>query len=465
MLSTFTLYPFQQEAVEKLTPIRSILIGDDMGLGKTVEAIAIDMKRRAEFSDKKFKTLIVCPLSMVSTWTKMWILMAHNLRVLPINNKDRSYFISELNEDNYDVFICHWPVLRIIEDDLKPIEWFHIIADEAHAMQNRNSKQTKALKSLKTWYKSALTGTPAYDKPDDLWSILNWLYPGFWSSYWQYFNEHIIFSSVNGYKQILGVNNLAVLQGQMEPFYIRRRKEEVLTQLPDKYYTEVRVELLPQQRRAYNSMRDNMLSWIGLHEQEAVAAPVVIAQLTRLQQFACAFAEYDEDKGKMFLSEPSSKIDAVVEIVESTGGQVVVFSQFAQVIKLLAMRLEKKGITCGKYIGDTNSDDRNKIISDFQDGKIQVFAGTIAAGGVGITLTASSTVIFTDRSWSNALNLQAEDRLHRIGQESAVQVIDIIANDTIDSPRIRQIKQKWAWIKRLVGDSNVDPDFSLDDIE
>jgi len=452
------LFPFQEEAVNKLQRVQSVLIGDDMGLGKTHEAIALDLRRRAEFPNYKLKTLIVCPLAMVSTWTKAWFQWAPDLRILPINNKDRTHFTSELEDDVYDVFIMHWPALRLIPE-LEDVKWFHIIADEAHALQNRKSKQSVHLKAIPTGYKTALTGTPAFDKPDDLWSILNWLYPNFWSSYWKYYNNHIIFDNFNGYKTIIGVNNAEELQRQMEGFYVRRRKEEVLFDLPEKYYTEVRVDLHPQQRRAYNSMKENMLAWIGEHEHEAVVAPVVIAQLTRLQQFACAFAEFDEDKGKMFLSEPSAKIDALVEIIQSTNEQIVVFSQFAQVIKLLATRLEKKGITCGKFIGETPNDERARIITNFQEGKIQVFAGTISAGGVGITLTAASTVVFIDRSWSNALNLQAEDRLHRIGQRSAVQVIDILANDTIDAKRIKVIQQKWSWIKRLIGDTKIDPTF------
>jgi SNF2 family DNA or RNA helicase len=397
---------------------------------------------------------------MVSTWTKAWLQWAPDLRILPINNKDRSYFVEELNEDAYDVFICHWPVLRLMPE-LADVNWFHVIADEAHAIQNRKSKQSQALKVIPAGYKSALTGTPAFDKPDDLWSILNWLYPKFWSSYWEYYNQHIMFDNFNGYKTIIGVNNPEKLQAQMDGFYIRRRKEDVLLDLPNKYYTQIDVDLLPQQRRAYNSMKNDMLAWIGQQEHLPVVAPVVIAQLTRLQQFACAFAEWNEEKEKMMLSEPSSKLDAVMDIIESTGQQIVVFSQFAQVIKLLAARLEKKGITCGKFIGETPNDERARIISAFQDRKIQVFAGTIAAGGVGITLTAASIVIFTDRSWSNALNLQAEDRLHRIGQKDAVQVIDIMARDTIDAKRIKVIQQKWSWIKRLIGDTKFDPELEV----
>lgn len=402
------------------------------------------------------KTLIICPLAMVSTWTRAWFAWAPDLNILPINNKDRSHFIDELEQENYDVFIMHWPALRLIPE-LEEVKWFHVIADEAHALQNRNSKQSKTLKRIPAGYKTALTGTPAFDKPDDLWSILNWLYPRYWSSYWNYYNDHILFENFNGYKTVIGVNNPEKLQSEMSGFYIRRKKEDVLVDLPEKYYTEIRVDLHPKQARAYKSMKDDMLAWIGEREAEPVVAPVVIAQLTRLQQFACAFAEFDEEKGKMMLSEPSSKIDAVMEIIESTGQQVVVFSQFAQVIKLLAARLDKKGITVGKFIGETPADERARIVSGFQEGKVQVFAGTIAAGGVGITLTAASTVIFIDRSWSAALNLQAEDRLHRIGQKQAVQVIDIIANDTIDRKRIKIIQTKWAWIKRLIGDTKADP--------
>lgn len=453
------LFPFQKYAVDKLEKIKSVLIGDDMGLGKTHEAIALDLVRRAQFPDYKMKTLIICPLAMVSTWTRTWFQWAPDLNILPINNKDRSHFLSELDQDNYDVFIMHWPALRLMPE-LENVKWFHVIADEAHALQNRKSKQTLALKRIPAGYKSALTGTPAFDKPDDLWSILNWLYPRYWSSYWNYYNDHIVFDNFNGYKTIIGVNNPEKLQAEMEPFYVRRRKQDVLTDLPEKYYSERRVDLHPQQARAYKSMKDDMLAWIGEHEHEAVMAPVVIAQLTRLQQFACAFAEFDEVKQKMILAEPSSKIDETMDIIEEllrAGQQVVVFSQFAQVIKLLATRLDKKGITCGRFIGETPADERSRIVSGFQDGKVQVFAGTISAGGVGITLTAASTVIFIDRSWSNALNLQAEDRLHRIGQKSAVHVIDIIANDTIDAKRIKVIQQKWSWIKRLIGDTKVDP--------
>lgn len=355
----------------------------------------------------------------------------------------------------------HWQGLRIIEDYLYRVIWFHIIADECHAIQNRKSLQTKALKRLRTWYKTGLSGTPAYDKPDDLWSILNWLYPDYWRSYWSYYNRHITWVDYDGYRTIVGVQNQKELQQQMSGFYIRRRKEDVLPNLPEKYNSKLYVDLTAKQARAYESMRKDMLAWVGEHETEPIAAPIVIAQLIRLQQFSGSHGYIDPDTDKMLMAEPSSKLDEVMRIIQETNEQIVIFSQFSQMIKLLGKRLEKSDISHGLFIGDTPTKQRAEIINRFQDGHLRVFAGTIAAGGVGITLTAASTVVFIDRSWSAATNLQAEDRLHRIGQKNAVHVIDIIANGTIDSKRHEEINLKWSWIKMLLGEGDDDDEYDV----
>ncbi len=331
-----------------------------------------------------------------------------------------------------------------------------ILVHNCHALQNRKSKQSVALKLLKTCFKTGLSGTPAFDKPDDLWSILNWLYPDFWSSYWRYYNRHILYVENSGYRVIVGVSHAKELQEQMSGFYVRRRKEEVLKELPDKYYSTIEVDLHPRQMRVYEQMRKDMIAWVGEHEDEPVDAPVIIAQLTRLQQFASAYGEIDQETNRMVLSEPSAKLTAVMDLIESTDEPVVIFSQFAQVIRLLQKRLEKASISHGIFIGDTSPEKRSRIIEDFQNQKIQVFAGTISAGGIGITLTASSTVVFTDRSWSASLNRQAADRLHRVGQKNAVHVIDIIARDTIDAKRIEHINLKWSWIRELLGEEDYD---------
>lgn len=446
------LFDFQQYTIDKFLETKSVLIGDDMGLGKTVQAIMLDAARREKWPGYIDRTLVVAPLSVHKSWEKhfeQWTKLA----VYRINTKRRDIFLEEIKNRSYDVYICHWESLRLMPE-LQKFFWGHIIGDEIHRIQGRKTQQTKALKQLKTHFKTGLSGTPAFDKPDDLWSVLNWLYPTFWSSFWRYFDRHIVWTNYNGYRTVVGVCNQEELQENMRGFYIRRKKEEVLHDLPDKYYSTIYVDLHPQQRRAYNQMRDNMLAWIGNNESQPVNAPVIIAQLIRLQQFAVAYAEIDQD-GKVRLTDPSSKIDATIDIILSTDRPVVVFSQFEKVIKLLSERLTKLKIKHGLYAGDATQRTRDKLVEDFQAGKIRVFAGTIAAGGVGITLTKSDTCVFIDRDWSHSMNRQAEDRLHRIGQKNAVHIIDIFAGNTIDVRRHEMLEWKWDIIKKLLGEDDV----------
>lgn len=476
------LYPFQQETVSKLRDMRGVLIAHDMGLGKTVTAIALDKARRERF-DHPAKTLIICPLSVINTWVKHFAQWAPDLRVMAINNKNRNPFMEAVDNSftnplgiGFDVFIIHYPAMRL-EPDMAKYPWFHIVSDEVHALQDRKSSQTKAVKKLKAFYKTGMSGTPVFNKPDDLWSILNWLYPKYWKSYWGYFKRYIKWVEWNGYRTVIGVENEEELQEQIAGFYSSIKKTEVLTDLPDKYYSEVRVPLHPQQARAYKQMKKDMLAWVGEHEEEPINAPAVIAQLIRLQQFASAYAEIEtipikrtfEDnepypgivgrsadgdyvKTKVRLSDPSNKVDAVMEIIKNTDESVVVFSQFAQMAELVARRCEKENIACGLYTGSVSKTDRDKVEEDFQNGKLRVFAGSIKAGGVGLTLTAASTVVLLNREWAESLNEQAIDRLHRIGQTNAVHVIDVISEDTIDSERNLGIAMNWRVIKKLLGE-------------
>jgi SNF2 family DNA or RNA helicase len=263
----------------------------------------------------------------------------------------------------------------------------------------------------------------------------------------------------------------------MAPWYLRRLKADVLKDLPDKYYTRIWVDLSPKQRKAYDEMARVMVAWLeekGYTDDTALARPmvaqVIIAQLQRLQQFALGYMEHagtklvwvvnkqtgereQVEKDIWRMVDPSAKLDAMMELLEDMDdGQVVIWSQFKGAITLLAKRLEAKGISFGLLTGDTPQADRGPLVADFQAGRIRVIAGTIATGGVGITLTAASTVVFLDRAWSPALNTQAEDRLHRIGQENAVQVIDLMARSTVDLGRHQQLETKMSWLRAILGD-------------
>lgn len=492
------LFGFQLDTVLRLKDVRGALVGHDMGTGKTVTAIALDAKKREKF-EHPAKTLVICPLSAIKVWVDHFKTWAPHLKVASIDNKNRRPFMESMDNTfknafgiGYDVFVMHYAAVRL-EPDLGRYPWFHVISDEVHALQDRKSAQTKAVKKIQAFYKTGLSGTPVFNKPDDLWSILNWLYPKYWTSYWNYFKRYIKWVEYDGYRTIIGVNNEEELQKIMAGFFSRVKKRDVIPDLPDKYYSTIKTKMHPKQEKAYKQMKKDMLAWVGKHENEPVNAPVVLAQLTRLQQFASAYAEIvrevkrkkncEECKetaefilvNKMYhrvdtlarihkqgclgheveyvkLAEPSNKIDAVIEKIQESDESVVVFSQFAQMANLLKVRCDALGISCGLYTGAVSKEDRDQVVEDFQAGKLKVFAGSIKAGGMGLTLTQSSTVIILNREWAESLNEQAIDRVDRIGQKNAIHVMDVVTEGTIDEERNLDIALDWQVIKKLLGE-------------
>lgn len=478
------LYPFQKTFVDRFERSPFVLCGDDMGLGKTFEALGLDLRRRTTqlqgYRQSDCKTLIVTPMSVMPAWDKTITDLWPGARIARLNPKNRDELIRKLREP-YHYYIVHWEALRLIPE-LQKVHWWHVVADEVHRAKNRKAQVTIELKKLKTSYKTGLSGTPADNSPQDLWSILHWLDPKTWSSYHRFVNyfvriqKHTMGTCTaagctdyhkNTFQKIIGVAHVDELHKAMEPFYLRRTKEEVLPDLPAKYYSTMEVELAPRQRRIYNQMKESMLAWVGKHEHEPIAAPIIVAQLTRLKQFALGYATVVQVRkmvdgewrlfDKVQLSDPSSKLDAIMEkILDNPEQRFVVFSESKQVIYLLQKRLAKARVSHVTLTGDTTQRDRDQAIEEFQAGKHQVFAGTIRAGGEGITLTAAHTMFFLDRTWNPSKNRQAEDRCHRIGQRNAVHVIDVVAKDTVDGGRLQQLVLKWSWLREMLGDTKVE---------
>jgi SNF2 family DNA or RNA helicase len=512
----YDLRPFQQEMVKKFQNPKwpNVLCGDDMGLGKTLEAIDLDRVKRLTAIGPKFlgpekpgvisggaKTLVLSPLTPLGSWEDHYSWTLPELKVCTIDPKNRGAFLRAVEQGKHDIYLMHWDALRLMPE-LGAVDWFHVIGDEIHKIKNRKAQVTHALKKLRTAHKLGLSGTPADNHPEDLWSILNWLYPKLFGSYWKFFKMYVDYDNdVRGYRVVNGVRNAVHLQRTIEPFFIRRRKEEVLTDLPDKYYTQVWVDLTPQQRKAYDQMRKHMLSWVGENQEKPLAAPVAVTQLLRLQQFALAtidterytkrtrnkkynpelvksyydeygpyapvpeelkiqFTRYFEDPNALryLLLEPSSKIDALMNIVEDMDDEnsLVVFTYFKGAVDLVCKRLANKGVEYGYITGDVPKSDRDNMVREFQAGVRKVLVGTIGAMREGVTLTRASTVVFLDRAWSPSWNRQAEDRLHRIGQKNAVNVIDIMARNTVDLGRKQKVELKWTWIQKLLGDKTLD---------
>jgi SNF2 family DNA or RNA helicase len=504
------LLDFQHEDVQKLKSKRARLVGNDPGTGKTYEAIALDQLNRAGdgndkvnlaelFQGRAMKTLVVVPKSVLSSWDEHLMELTED-DIYVVNTKDRARILKHMKDRRRGgYFVVTWDFIRLEVDELEKIHFLHVIADEVHYAKSRKSQQSRALKRIPTIYKSGLSGTPADNTPKDLWSVLNWLWPKFYDSENEFLDAYVEYETTDeGYKKYAGPNmdTIHLLHKEIEPWFTRRRKKDVLTDLPDKYYTRVWVDLHSKQRRAYDQMAKVMIAWVEQHKEEIerndpLIAKAAVSQLVRLQQYASAYVvpligedggyvwkrkhkghkrgecEWDHipigeleswpdqpcrDVQQFEVHEPSAKLDWIMDYLKDSDHQVVIWSSFKSVIYLLQSRLEKEGITYGLLTGDVNQRDREIAINRFQSGAARVYIGTIAAGGTGIQLQNSSTSIFIDRVWSPSKNTQAEDRQHRIGQKSGVQVIDLMARNTVDLGKAQKIAMKAQWLAEMLGD-------------
>lgn len=482
----FELYDFQQEDVEKILKAKSGLIGSEMGTGKTHEAIALDEAwyRRVRGTVRP-RTLVVAPLNTHSSWLEKYQLQSPDSDVMVIDRKNRDRFADAVRNRKGDVFVCHYEALHLIPE-LCRYQYQTVILDEAHRIANRKAAQTRAAYRIgsQAKHRLALSGTASGDKPHNLWSILHWLWPTYYRSYWKFFKHYVetYTDPGNGYQRVIGVNeeNIPFLHKEMEPFYVRHLKKEtccphhpggVMSYLPDKVYDRVWVDLSPEQRRFYERMRQDMIIWVGEHQQSPLTTGIVVAQLARLSQITLgtpSSVEYgtrwvvnkktglkeEVPTQKLYISLPSSKIQAAVELIQDANKQVVVFTSSKQAAYLTAQALATAGITSEVLSGDTPQSARPTMVSRFVRGDYDVFIGVIAPAAEGIDglQHATDTAIFLDRSWSTIKNQQAEDRLHRGGTKNTVQIIDIMARGTLDSGRHQALVAKWSWIKAILGD-------------
>ena len=474
----------QLVAVEKFRKVDACLIGDEMGVGKTVTAIERDfVLRRDHPTLGRAPTLIICERIGLDVW--LYHLKAMGVmegEILVIDPKNRAQFVRALEtlredlfrkyEPEYSYYIMHYDAIRLMPELLArphPIRWFHIIADECHYIKNPKAMRTKLFKKILCHYKTALTGTPADDKPMDFWSPLNWLYPRLFRSYWAFYDNYMEYEEkfrhqrirVNGrwtlkktgYREVVGVKNTHLLHKEIAPFYIRRMLIEVEPDMPELIAVEppIMVDLLPAQRRAYDQMAKKSIARIQdtFDDDFVIVGDIPPIVSLRLRQMALATIKADlgedaegEDEPRFILDTPSPKLDALMDMVaEHEELSFVVFTWFRGMADLIEAACREQGITVGKIHGGVTSN-RTDIVARFQEGKDRVFVGTIAAAGKTITLTRAHHVIFTDRSPNPNRNTQAERRTWRRTQRNAVRVYQIQARNTVDQINWEKIKTK-----------------------
>ena len=416
------------------------ILADDMGLGKTVQMISLllDAKEQGE----TLPSLVVCPASLVYNWRDELFRFAPSLRTLPItgDRDTRLQLLSDLSD--IDVVITSYDLLKRDHEMYTSHSFAFHILDEAQYIKNASTLSARINKAVKSHHRFALTGTPIENRLSELWSIFDFLMPGFLFRYPRFrerFERPIVLDRDE--------TALSRLDKMVSPFILRRLKKDVLTELPDKHESVVRVPLTGEQRALYAAnvqmLRDE-LTQKGLARNHIT----VLSMLTKLRQICCSPALcYEHYRGE------NAKIDACLELIREAidgGHKVLLFSQFTSLLDLLKEQLSEDRIPFYELRGSSPKEQRGALVEAFNNGNVPLFLISLKAGGTGLNLTGADVVIHFDPWWNLSAQNQATDRAHRIGQTRTVQVYKLIASDTIEEKILQMQSQKQALADAVV---------------
>lgn len=408
------------------------VLADDMGLGKTLESIVY----LAAFP--KEKHLVVCPTSLVYNWQEEFETFAPNIKTLVItgNPKTRQELIEQYSE--YDVLITSYPLLR------RDYEWFMdvpihtMIIDEAQFIKNPASQNAKAVKRIPAKHKFALTGTPMENSLSELWSIFDYIMPGFLMSHTKFVERYE--------RPIVRDENQEIkerLIQKIHPFLLRRMKKEVLTELPEKIESRIVTEMTEKQTLVYRAYLENIREELSQDDEGYDFGNnqfQILSALTRLRQICCHPAtfidNYNGDSGKLEL------LMEQLPVLLGNGHRVLIFSQFTSMLHIIEKRLETENISYFYLDGGSDSKERLSMVEQFNNGERDVFLISLKAGGTGLNLIGADTVIHFDPWWNPAVEEQATDRVYRIGQKNTVQVIRLLTKGTIEEKIYKLQKKK-----------------------
>ena len=417
------------------------LLADEMGLGKTVQTLAI-------IEVLPGTTLVVCPSSLVWNWKREARHFLPDLSVLSLDGPDREKRFAAIPD--HRLVITSYALLRRDIERYKARTFAAVVLDEAQHIKNPDSQNAKAACALTAQSRFILTGTPVENSLRDLWSLFEFLLPGYLGSR-QDFKDRYETPLLNGERGAVWQR----LSRRLEPYLMRRRKQEILAELPDKIEQIIEVELSPEQKTAYTQLQQAARAQIDeLRDQSSGAARMrVLTALLRLRQACCDLRLLGTQDAS------SSKLNAMLELVEEAidgGHRALIFSQFTAMLDIIAGALEDAGIAFCRLDGATRN--RQEVVDRFQnDERIPIFLISLKAGGVGLNLTAADTVIHFDPWWNPAVEAQATDRAHRIGQQRVVTSIKLIARDTVEE-RVLRMQEK----KRELLEGTVDAEAALE---
>ncbi|MCI5066448.1 DEAD/DEAH box helicase [bacterium] len=418
------------------------ILADEMGLGKTVQTLAFLQylkEGRSELRELRQPVLIVAPTSVIMNWKYEAERFTPQLKTLVLHGSKRKELFPAIRE--HDIVITSYALLRIDKPALQEFEFSYVVLDEAQNIKNPSAATTRAAKSLKAHHRLALTGTPTENRPLELWSIFDFLMPGYLGSA-EFFRNHLEKPILEG--QDSGQRASELLSRKTAPFIMRRLKNEVEKDLPRKTETELHVPMTPAQADLYRQILDEVRPQVfeAVEERGVRGAGVsILAALLRLRQ-VCNHP-YSIPELQSIEGLDSGKYELFQEVVREaiqSGRKLLIFSQFREMLRLLREFLEREEISHLYLDGATK--DRQPLVDTFNtDESVRAFLISLKAGGTGLNLTAADTVVIYDPWWNPAVESQAVDRAHRIGQRKSVTVYRFVTEDSIEQ-KIMKLKMK-----------------------
>ncbi len=436
-----TLRSYQKEGLNWLKGLVDLgfgaILADEMGLGKTLEIIALI---ESNVSTETAPYIIVCPSSLVYNWKNEFFKFAPQREVELIvgSSKEREGLIEKIEKGK--VYITTYDMMKRDVRFYDNTFFEFVILDEAQYIKNPVTIGSKAVKSLKKKTAIALTGTPIENSLKELWSIFDFIMPN-------YLGDLNMFHSTFTLPIMLDSDQkqISMLKRQIQPFILRRFKKDVLKELPKKIETVLYAEMTKEQRLCYESYFKEAKGDVGNDNSINI-----ISKLTRLRQIACHpslfIDNYTGDSGKQ---------NSVMEVIKSSiseGHRILFFSQFTSMLDIIKKSLEDEGINYFYIDGKTKSQDRESMCAKFNAGENEIFLISLKAGGTGLNLTGADIVIHYDPWWNPSVMNQASDRAHRFGQTQVVQVINVIAKDTIEEKIFKLQKKKKELIDNVLTD-------------
>lgn len=426
------------------------ILADDMGLGKTLQTIAVLMSAKEE--GRSGTSIVISPASLVYNWGEELAKFAPSLKVVTVTGKqeDRTHMIEEYEAQNVDVLVTSYDLLKrdINLYDGKVFEYE--IIDEAQYIKNQTTAAAKAVKLIRSKAKFALTGTPIENRLSELWSIFDYLMPGFLYGYDVFKNEFE--TPIVKYQD---EEAMARLQKMVRPFILRRLKKDVLKDLPEKLEENRVVRFDEKQQKLYDAQVLHMKNELASSDDKDFNKKKIeiLAELTRLRQVCCdPRLCYDNYDGS------SAKLDSCMELIQSAidgGHRMLLFSQFTSMLELIEKRLDAENIEYYKITGETSKQKRMELVKQFNEGTVPVFLISLKAGGVGLNLIGADMVIHYDPWWNVAVQNQATDRAHRIGQTKKVTVYKMVVKNTIEEKILKLQDSKRDLADSIISGDNV----------